>query len=159
MDISIINFIQQYFHNPVTDTLFPFITRLGDAGLIWILIGAIMLITRKYRRSGLVMLLAALLAYVAGDLIIKPLVARPRPFMDFPGTPLLISAPNGFSFPSGHSASSFAAAFCLWKTDKRFGIAGFILASLIAGIILGFLCGMFLCYVNKKVHFRPEISR
>lgn len=132
MDIIILNFIQNHFHNGFTDWIFPYITAIGDYGLIWVLAGLCLLVSKKYRRDGIILLAVLAVTHIIGEMAIKPLVARPRPFVTFPGHRLLIPPPSGFSFPSGHAASSFAAAFTLWKTNKNFGIPAFIMASLIA---------------------------
>ena len=35
------------------DVLLPFFSTLGDAGLIWIIIGVALLFTRRYRKTGI----------------------------------------------------------------------------------------------------------
>ena len=44
--------------------------------------------------------------------IIKNIVQRPRPFRTFQDLQIIIPTPSEFSFPSGHSAASFAASVC-----------------------------------------------
>ena len=166
VDITIINFIQNHFHCGFTDYVFPMITALGDFGAIWIGIGLCLVITKKYRRYGIFLFAALALTYVLGDLVMKPIVARPRPFVEFPGRLLLIPAPQDYSFPSGHAASSFSAATILWRANRKFGITGFILAGLIAfsrmflfvhypsdvlaGVVLGILCALLVTFLVEK---------
>lgn len=69
---------------------------------------------------------------VVGNLILKNLVARARPCSLNTTVNLLISAPTDYSFPSGHTTSSFAAAVIWYHADKRFGVPALILAFLIA---------------------------
>lgn len=69
---------------------------------------------------------------VVGNLILKNLVARSRPFSLNTTVNLLISAPTDYSFPSGHTMASFVAAMILYHTDKRLGIPALMLAFLIA---------------------------
>lgn len=160
MDITILNFIQNHFHNEITDWIFPYITRMGDHGMIWVLAALCMIVSKKYRKNGILLLVILAVTHMIGEMTMKPLIARPRPFVTFPGHQLLIPAPEGYSFPSGHADSSFAAAFTLWKTNKNFGIPAFLLAFLIAfsrtflfvhypsdilcGAILGVLCSYIL---------------
>ena len=132
MDLSILNFIQDNLTAPALDALMPFITFLGDKGFIWIVIGVLMLFFPSYRRYGVVVLAALAIGMLICNITLKPLVERARPFIEHPGVQLLIEQPNGFSFPSGHATSSFAAATALWYCDKRIGIAALVLAALIA---------------------------
>lgn len=46
MELKILDWIQA-LHNPVTDVLFVWITRLGNVGMIWILLAAVLLLRRK----------------------------------------------------------------------------------------------------------------
>jgi len=90
--------------------------------------------------------------------ILKPLIARARPCDINTAIQLMIPRPDDFSFPSGHTAASFAAAFSLYIAGvKKLSIPAFILASfiafsrmhlyvhfptdIVAGIVIGILCG------------------
>ncbi len=60
-------------------------------------------------------------------------MARTRPYEVIDGLQLLVGKAVDLSFPSGHSASSFAAAAVIAKMlPKRYGIAALILAGMIA---------------------------
>lgn len=77
-------------------------------------------------------LLAALLAYAARSGL-GALVGRARPFVALPDTQLLIPMDHLYdSFPSGHAALSFALAYIVFKHDRDWGIAFFILAAVVA---------------------------
>ena len=78
------------------------------------------------------------------NMILKPVVARPRPY-DFQinelgkqwedfllAGKLLIGKQSDFSFPSGHTIASFEACSVMMLGDKRLGIPATILAFLIA---------------------------
>ena len=45
---------------------------------------------------------------------------------------MLIAMPNDYSFPSGHTMASFAAATILWHWNRKVGIAAYLLAGAIA---------------------------
>ena len=45
---------------------------------------------------------------------------------------MLIAMPTDFSFPSGHTMVSFAAATVLWHWNRKVGIAAYLLAAVIA---------------------------
>ena len=51
MELKILDWIQA-LHNPVTDVLFVWITRLGNVGMIWILLAVVLLLRRKTRKTG-----------------------------------------------------------------------------------------------------------
>lgn len=130
-DDRILNFIQENLRNPIMDKIIPIITSLGNGGLVWIIIAIIFIITKKYRKYGLIMLITLIICELVGDIAIKHLVGRERPFNVTKAIELLIKPPTGYSFPSGHTMSSFAAATIISKMNKKFGIAAFILAALI----------------------------
>ncbi len=158
-EIEILRLIHDLLQNSFTDFIMPLITALGNGGIIWIILAALLLASKRYRKTGVVLALSLVFCLIAGNMILKPLIARPRPFALDTTLPLLINAPTDFSFPSGHTYSSFAAAFSLLFSKKN-GInmpwiaAAFLLAALIAfsrlylcvhyptdvlaGIILGF---------------------
>ena len=80
---------------------------------------------------------------------------------------LLVAVPQDFSFPSGHTSSSFAAATALSTHGRSWGIPAYILAVLIAfsrlylyvhfpsdvlvGAVVGIICGILARLVIKKV--------
>ncbi len=132
IDFLILDFIQNYIKTPVFDFLMPWISWLGNGGLIWIIAAVVLLAIPKYRRGGVALSVGLLLCLIIGNLTLKPLVARVRPFDMIEGIELLIKAPTDFSFPSGHTLSSAIAAAVLTMTDKRFGYGAIPLACLIA---------------------------
>lgn len=129
--MSILMFIQENLRSGFTDAFFTFVTHLGDAGVVWILIGVGLLCSKKTRLWGWSLLFSLLFAYCIGDLVIKNIVQRSRPFTGLE-IDLLIAAPTSFSFPSGHSGSSFASATALFLCNKKWGAAALVLAALIA---------------------------
>jgi len=50
IDKGITDAIHFGLQNKIFDTIMPFITRLGDAGFIWITISIILICTKKYRK-------------------------------------------------------------------------------------------------------------
>lgn len=174
-DHGIMHFVQTHFHNPFTDIFFTVITFLGEAGAIWLVTALILMFTKKHRRHGVLILCAVAVTYLAGDIILKNIFQRTRPFTDFPDyLTLLIPAPGSYSFPSGHSSSSFAAACAIFYLNKKWGIAAFVLAffiafsriflfvhypsDIIAGSLLGLICGACTVFVYKKF-IRPRLDQ
>lgn len=122
----------QKLHNPLLNKIMIFITGLGDRGMIWIIIAIIMLFTKKYRKTGIIVALSLLFSIITGNVILKNLVARARPSFLFTNYDVLIKAPLSYAFPSGHTQSSFAAAFSIFLVNQKEGIAAMLLAFAIA---------------------------
>lgn len=121
----------QKYKKPLLTKILLFITKSANGGCIWIMIAACMIGVRQWRNSGI--LFGEVLAITAfiNNLIIKSLVMRKRPCDLFQNIPLLIKRPVGSSFPSGHTAVSFACALTLCTINIPAGIAAFIWAALI----------------------------
>lgn len=117
---------------PFLTTLMKVMTLLGEGGAVWIALGLIFLLKKQTRRVGISILLALLLSVIFCNGILKNVVARPRPCWRNPDMLLLERMPMDYSFPSGHSASSFAAAVSIFFRSRRGGAAAICLAALIA---------------------------
>ena len=116
IDQNILLFIQDHIRQEWMDGFWTAITRLGDAGMIWIALAIILLIPKKTRRAGIAALIALAVGALITNVALKNVVERIRPYETIPGLVRLIEAQPDFSFPSGHSCASFAAAFALFKT-------------------------------------------
>ena len=122
----------QKLHTPILDFFFSKITLLGNAGIFWIVCCVVMLCMKKYRKYGVCFLLSLITCFLLGNVFFKNVVARERPCWINPQIALLIQNPKDYSFPSGHSLHSFVGALSIWYANKKWGIAAFILAGLIA---------------------------
>lgn len=114
------------------DQAMVFITTLGKGGLLWICTAAALLALPKTRRLGAALAVSLLLEALLCNLLLKPLVARPRPFDVNTAVQLLVSRPTDFSFPSGHTGAAFASASALCFGGSRLWIPVGALAALIA---------------------------
>ena len=131
-DFQILDWIQANLRSPWLDWLVPKISFLCNGGWFWILIMIILLLRKKQRRWGMTMAIALALCVLFGNLLLKHLVARPRPCWINPDVSMLIEIPKDYSFPSGHSMVSFASATALLLYEKRIGIPAIVLAAMIA---------------------------
>ena len=139
----------QKIHTPVLDGVMCLITSLGNAGIIWILLTIALLINPKIRRtkdgtscrlfgesgrrSGCILLAALILDLILCNGILKNLFHRVRPYDIRTSIELLVKRPLDYSFPSGHTAASFAAVVALsFAGEKRAWKAALVLACLIA---------------------------
>lgn len=131
-DFSVLDFIQQNMRCGALDVVFTIITYLGSGGILWIAAAVCMLFTKKYRRCGIAVLVCLLLGLFFGNLILKHIVARARPCWLKPISGMLVAVPTDFSFPSGHTLSSFIVAIVIFRHSWRLGIPAMVVAALIA---------------------------
>lgn len=166
MEFEILYAIQR-MHRDWLDALMVFVSTLGNGGMIWILTGVAMLLFKRSRKCGFLLLISMAVSFLLGNLAIKNLVQRARP-CNIDGTvPLLIPHPSEYSFPSGHTLHSFTAATMIFLHNKKAGALAFLLASLIAfsrmylfvhfptdilgGMILGALTAAAVFYLSLRL--------
>lgn len=118
MELAILDFIQLNLRCGILDGIMTFITGLGDSGKIWIACTILLLLIPRTRKAGAAMGIALALESICCNVILKPFVARIRPCDVNTAVQLLIERPSDYSFPSGHTAASFAAASALYFTWK-----------------------------------------
>lgn len=165
-DSYILTYIKNNMQSIFMDRSMVIITSLGNIGLLWIFIALGLIISKKYRKIGIMTIAALILTSILGEGIIKHLVQRIRPCANIQTINMLITKPLSYSFPSGHTASSFAAAGILAKYFKDSSFEFFILAFLVAfsrlylyvhypsdilgGIILGLICAKVVLWIFEK---------
>lgn len=172
-DTGVLEFFQQ-IHHPVLTVIYRYFTTLGNAGMIWIVVGLLLLIQTKTRKYGCILLISLLLCLLFGNAILKNLVARPRPCWRHPEVPMLLSIPKDYSFPSGHTLSSVACAVSLYYWNHRYGCLAFVVALLIitsrlyffvhyptdilAGIILGVVVACVSIWIVEYAGRKKEVA-
>ena len=160
-EFSILDFIQG-IRTPALDTIMCFITKLGNAGILWILLAAV-----------LIVMVALVFDVILCNGILKNLVGRIRPCDINTTVQLLVPRPTDFSFPSGHTAASFTAVTALYCAgEKKLWKISLVLAVLIAfsrlylyvhyptdilgGILVGLLCGYIGSVAGKYLYKTAE---
>ncbi len=135
-EIGILDFIQQTFKCGFLDVFMPFITMFGEDGIFFIALAAVLLFPKKTRKVGLCIGAALLMGFIVGNLTLKPIFARMRPYdfnEAFDKASLLVGSLGDKSFPSGHTLAAFEACVVLFLTQKRYiGIPALMLSFLIA---------------------------
>lgn len=129
-EFAVLDYIQNNFSNPVFDSIAIFLgyALIPMAAVLLI----ILLIIKKTRRTGFAMLIAFVLVYVIGNLILKPLIARIRPYDVNTAVQLIVSVEKDFSFPSAHTYFLFTMATVIFMRYKKIGICCYILAVIMA---------------------------
>jgi undecaprenyl-diphosphatase len=124
LDLAILNFIRNNLTNPFWDRTMITFTSLGNGGIIWILLTLVFFATKEYKKMAKVLTLSMIFNFFIVNLIIKPTVARTRPFELVNGINLLVPKPIDPSFPSGHTAISFCFLFVVLFMTKSKIIKG-----------------------------------
>ncbi len=144
------------------------ITKLGDAGIVWIILTVILLLIPKTRKSGVYMAVALIADLIICNVILKPIVARIRPYSINQTVQLLVTPLKDYSFPSGHTAASFASVSALYFAGRKRMAAGALIVSVLiafsrmylyvhyptdvlGGLIIGLLCGWIADMIIQKV--------
>jgi undecaprenyl-diphosphatase len=179
VDNSILIYIKNKMHGHIIDKVMVAFTYMGNGGIIWIFMAIVLLLNKQYRLIGGIVILTLITSTIIGEGIIKHIVRRVRPCNYQDNMSLLILKPVDYSFPSGHTLSSFAVAQVLSIYFDKYGIIFMVIAfcialsrvyllvhyptDVIAGIILGILCSKFVVitlqegYIRKLVAFYQKL--
>jgi len=171
-ELEVLDFIREHMRNGFLDTVMPVVTMCGDLGIFWVAVALVISAKAKYRRCSITMLIGLIAGVLIGNLIVKNAVRRDRPCWIIEIQNMLIENPQDFSFPSGHTLSSFCAASILFYYDKRLGVPAFGVAVLIAfsrmylyvhfptdivgGALLGILIACLTVKVTNKYIFKSK---
>ena len=162
MELDILRWLQT-IHTDALDVFMKSVTSLGNGGIFWIILAVAFLAFRRTRLVGLSMAVALLMGFIVGDLTMKPLIARVRPYDAAGFTGLLIERQKDYSFPSGHTQAAFASAWVIWYYYRKAGIAALVLAAIIAfsrlylfvhyptDVLAGFLMGSFWAFLTIRL--------
>lgn len=166
-ELQILDFIQNHMKNSVMDVIMKTVSLTGTVGAIWFLFAVILFIKKDTRITSISLCFSLVIGVIICSVIIKPLVARIRPCNVNNIVNMLVACPHDYSFPSGHTTAAFAAATCLMFCKNKFWpyfmVFAFIMAfsrmylyvhfptDIIAGCILGFICG----WIGYKLGERP----
>lgn len=164
LDSNILLWIQENLRSDWLTPVVIFITRLGNAGMIWIILALGLLLPKKTRREGLMCTVALVMMLVLNNMFLKNLVARTRPYEVVHGLVSLVGNMRDFSFPSGHTAAAFSvASVVFYKCPKWLWIPVMLLAALMGfsrlyvgvhyptDVIFAVLEGFFIGYVAGRV--------
>ena len=132
IDESIMLFFQEHIRCGVLNPIMVFVTYLGEAGALWIIIALYLIISKKNSPMGVDILVSVVLCFCINDLIIKNIFMRPRPFLTVPGLESIVRITFSSSFPSGHACAGFAASYAITKDSGGKLAWVYVVAALIA---------------------------
>ncbi len=132
LEIGILKTVNTLLSCDILDILFVFISKIGNKGAIWIILAIGLMMFKRTRKWGVCASVALLMCLIIGNGILKPLIARMRPF-DF-DTSLSIIIPHlaDGSFPSGHTLAAFAFSSAVSKYSKKCAPYLYTLSTLMA---------------------------
>ena len=167
MEFDILYLIQNYLRTNTIDQIMVKIFNdfVGAKGEIWIILGILLLVFPKTRKTALCLLSAYIISYFLGDGVLKNLIARPRPCVLKDNVALLIGCPTSYSCPSVHSMLAFASASSIFWFHKKTGVVALVFAAMVAfsrlyffvhfptdvllGAVLGFAIGTAVYFLSK----------
>lgn len=163
MDFNILYAIQG-IRTPVLDQIILAITNImGSYGQISLIVAACLLALKKTRKAGFCVLLAYILVLLFGHVLLKDIIARPRPCHIDETIKLLVTRPNSFSCPSTHTAWAFAAATSIFLYFKKAGIFALVIAAIMGfsrmylfvhfptDVLAGIVMGVVVAVVSKMI--------
>ena len=108
-------------------------SEINNAGMLAIGMVVVLLIWKTYRTVGITAFTSLLSEFLLVNVLIKQIVARPRPYVVNEALAVLGTVPTDYSFPSGHTASVFAvASVMLLCMPRRYGIPAVVIAAIVA---------------------------
>lgn len=144
-------------HNPRRNKIMSFFSKIGEKGIVWFTMCIPMLIYAPWRFFGANIIFGLAIAHLAGEITIKHIVRRIRPCHKLEDNQLVVKRPKYYSFPSGHTTSSFAVfavtVFRCWPLSilvlfiavmiaiSRLYLRVHYLTDVVVGLLLGFICG------------------
>ena len=170
-ELAILDWIQLHCRSGVLDAVLPAISWTCNHGELWILLALCLLAVKRYRRQGWTVALALVMDLVCCNMFLKPLVGRIRPFAVNTVVELLTAPPLDASFPSGHTAVSFAAVFALkgagsplWKPASAVAVVIafsrlYLYVHWPSDVLGGALLGAFLGWAAGEIMKKRSIKR
>ena len=171
-EADVLLWIQDNLRNAVLDPICKVFGSIGAHGEFAITVALLLLIIPRTRRTGCVCACSLFTTYVLGNLILKTVVDRIRPYETVEGLVPLVGALKDASFPSGHASTTFACLFVVFlMMPKKFGIPALCVSifmcyarlhvgvhyptDVIAGAILGISTACLYTFIYKK-KFAPD---
>ncbi len=122
------------------------ITLSGTVGAVFIVAAAMLIIFKKTRTTGIKAGGALLVGFILTNLLLKNIIARPRPYEDVTSRFFEIwqnagsLKESGFSFPSGHTTAATAFGVSLFiSLNKKYSWA-FLFIPLVMGFTRIYFC-------------------
>ena len=110
--------LQNILHAGWLTPLMKGITFLSEYGIAEIALCLVLMVCRKTRRLGIICAASLAFSFLCCNIIVKPIVDRPRPWELFNAVKVLMPDPGDSSFPSGHSACAMSVAMAIYLAGR-----------------------------------------
>lgn len=132
-DMSVFTFFGEQIQSSTMNVVAEFITFFGGSEFVtpMAILGALLIPFKKTRNFGMAVLFAVLVGTLLTNLVMKPLFARPRPYIYYADNPVFMSwhefagghLESEKSFPSGHTTAAFELGVSIFLVMKNKKIA------------------------------------
>lgn len=132
-DMSVFTFFGEQIQSSTMNVVAEFITFFGGSEFVtpMAILGALLIPFKKTRKFGMAVLFAVLVGTLLTNLVMKPLFARPRPYIYYADNPVFMSwhefagghLESEKSFPSGHTTAAFELGVSIFLVMKNKKIA------------------------------------
>lgn len=124
-DMGVFAFFGEHIQSAAMNVVAEFITFFGGSEFVtpMAVFGAILILFKKTRKFGMAVLFAVLVGTLCTNLVLKPIFARPRPFIYYADNPAYMAwyefagshIENAYtSFPSGHTTAAFELGIAMF---------------------------------------------
>lgn len=123
-DMSVFAFFGEQIQSAAMNIVANFITFFGGSEFVtpMAVLGALLIPFKKTRKFGMAILFAVLVGTLLTNLVMKPLFARPRPYVYYADNPLFMKwyefagahVESDKSFPSGHTTAAFELGIAMF---------------------------------------------
>ncbi len=186
-DFSVFTFFGEQIQSGIMNIVAEFITFFGGSEFVipMAVIGALLIPFKKTRKFGMAVLFAVLVGTLLTNLVMKPLFARPRPYVYYADNPLFMSwyefagahIESDKSFPSGHTTAAFElgiAIFLVLKNKKvawifpvfsalvglsRIYLMVHYVTDVLGGVIVGTFAGIMGYLIMKAIMKKTENTK
>ena len=186
-DMSVFTFFGEQIQSATMNIVANFITFFGGSEFVtpMAVVGAILIAFKKTRKFGMAILFAVLVGTLLTNLVMKPLFARPRPYVYYADNPLFMSwyefagahVESDKSFPSGHTTAAFelgVAIFLVLKNKKvswifpvfsalvglsRIYLMVHYVTDVLGGVVVGTFAGIMGYLIMKAIMKKTENTK
>lgn len=160
---------------PLLTSFFKVVTLLGDVRTV-VCVSAVaiaLLLSEKTRKVGFCILLSLILSTFMTNVLLKPLVSRPRPYIFYENNAQFMKLfmnigsmkEKGFSFPSGHTTATFSYCTAMFlMLGKKYRISWilpfiavlvmvsrvYLMVHFASDVIAGMMTGIMCACISKR---------
>lgn len=145
-DLRVLDWTYTHARTRVGNVVMPVLSISGNFGFVWFCITGFLFFSKVNTKAAYATFWSLFFSALIGNIVLKNLIRRPRPFTVKEGYNTLIDHPMDFSFPSGHTCSSFAAAASICYFYPLYGVFALALA-----------CGISVSRIYLCVHFLSDV--